>query len=134
MGGLELDKLKKLLFIVCFILAGSVAFTTGMLFKAITTQNPFVIPSNNTINNTSNGTSPTDTGTTQGTGDINGMNKHPGTNRPPGAAPGHQISGPVRYTYSDIEDKWIAWYYDEDVGQEFSECEAWDPNAGCYHD
>lgn len=52
--------------------------------------------------------------------------------RPPGAAPGHRISGPLYHT--QFEGEPVTWYYDYDTGQYFSDHEAWDPNAGCYHD
>lgn len=56
------------------------------------------------------------------------------SSRPPGAAPGHHITGPIYYTHSGLLGKGVAWYYDEDTGQEFRVRGLGPPNAGCYHE
>jgi len=120
-----LDTTTKALIVGCLILVGTLSFVSGMLFSETwkTTQKP-IIHTNNTTNTPNNNTK-TD-------------NTPPATEEPDETSetgPGHHIYGPVYYTYDDeITHDWVAWYYDADVGQYFSEYEHWDPEEGCYHD
>lgn len=122
-GVISLYRGAKVLLVLCFIMVWALAFTAGILFEDVQQkEDSSTSASSSTLNkkpaaNYSVGTVETDSA------------------RPPGAAPGHRIRGPVYYLYDDeITHRWVAWYYDEDAGQYFSEYDAWDPNAKCYHD
>jgi len=120
--------MTKILLSACFILVGVLAFTTGMLI-GINKEMPNPI-GHDKINMTNNTTNRTEISNIDSTGHPSEQNSE----KSPGGS-GHHVIGPVYYTYDpDFTHDYVAWYYDTDVGQYFSEYEYWDPNEGCYHD
>ncbi|MBC7088780.1 MAG: hypothetical protein H5T39_00045 [Methanobacteriales archaeon] len=123
-----MDKTTKILLVACFILVGALAFTTGMLIN-IQKEIPIPIQGNktNTTNKTSIAGNSTGVSNTPEQSTEESLGERSGS--------GHHIVGPVYYVYDDeITHDWVAWYYDVDTGEYFSEYEHWDPKAGCYHD
>ena len=121
-GVIFLDRGARVLLVLCFIMVGAVAFMAGILFEEGQHKGDSPISSDSdTLNRKPAVDYSVDMGEDSGTDSA----------RPPGAAPGHRIRGPVYYLYDDeITHGWVAWYYDVDAGQYFSEYDSWDPNAG----
>lgn len=119
-----MDKTTKALLVVCFILVGALSFISGILFSGIWQTTQQKTNASTPVNNTRVDNTPAATEGSTGESDETSE-----------TGPGRHIYGPLYYTYDDeITNDWVAWYYDADVGQYFSEYEYWDPQAGCYHD